>query len=199
MPDAAAVFGEADLVLKVKEPQPDGVSLLRPEQILFTFLHLAADGDLTGGLCESSATCIAYETVEDSLRTPAAPRPDERDRGSSPPRRAPSCWRSRCGGRGILLGGVPGVATATVMIIGGGVVGMNAAFIAVGMEAEVLVFDKSIDRLRELDVAMSGTVSAVYSSTLAIEEITHRADLVIGAVQSTAPGLRVSCAASSSR
>ena len=94
------------------------------------------------------------------------------------------------GGRGILLGGVPGVAAATVMIIGGGVVGMNAAFIAIGMEADVFVFDKSIDRLRELDIALNGRCSTVYSSTLAIEEMLPRADLVIGAVLSTARGRR---------
>jgi alanine dehydrogenase len=182
VPDAAAVFGEADLVLKVKEPQPDEVSLLRPEQILFTYLHLAADGDLTRGLCESGATCIAYETVEDSHGRLPLLAPMSEIAGKLSTQAGAFMLEKPFGGRGILLGGVPGVAAATVMIIGGGVVGMNAAFIAVGMEAEVFVFDKSIDRLRELDVAMSGTISTVYSSTLAIEEMLPRADLVIGAV-----------------
>jgi alanine dehydrogenase len=182
VPDAAAVFGEADLVLKVKEPQPDEVSLLRPEQILFTYLHLAADGDLTRGLCDSGATCVAYETVEDSHGRLPLLAPMSEIAGKLSTQAGAFMLEKPFGGRGILLGGVPGVAAATVMIIGGGVVGMNAAFIAVGMEAEVFVFDKSIDRLRELDVAMSGAISTVYSSTLAIEEMLHRADLVIGAV-----------------
>jgi alanine dehydrogenase len=182
VPDAAAVFGEADLVLKVKEPQPEEVALLRPEQILFTYLHLAANGDLTRGLCDSGATCIAYETVEDSHGRLPLLAPMSEIAGKLSTQAGAFMLEKPFGGRGILLGGVPGVAAATVMIIGGGVVGMNAAFIAVGMEAEVFVFDKSIDRLRELDVAMSGTISTVYSSTLAIEEMLHRADLVIGAV-----------------
>jgi alanine dehydrogenase len=182
VPDAPAVFAEADLVLKVKEPQSEEVSLLRPGQILFTYLHLAADGDLTRGLCDSGATCIAYETVEDSHGRLPLLAPMSEIAGKLSTQAGAFMLEKPFGGRGILLGGVPGVAASTVMIIGGGVVGMNAAFIAVGMEAEVFVFDKSIDRLRELDIALSGTVSTVYSSTLAIEEMLHRADLVIGAV-----------------
>ena len=157
MPDAAAVFGEADLVLKVKEPQPEEVALLRPGQILFTYLHLAADADLTRGLCDSGATCIAYETVEDTHGRLPLLAPMSEIAGKLSTQAGAFMLEKPFGGRGILLGGVPGVAAATVMIIGGGVVGMNAAFIAVGMEAEVFVFDKSIDRLRELDIAMSGT------------------------------------------
>ena len=182
MPDAAAVFGEADLVLKVKEPQPEEVALLRPGQMLFTYLHLAADAELTSGLCDSGATCIAYETVEDAHGRLPLLAPMSEIAGKLATQAGAFMLEKPFGGRGILLGGVPGVAAATVMIIGGGVVGMNAAFIAIGMEAEVFVFDKSIDRLRELDIALSGTVSTVYSSTLAIEEMLPRADLVIGAV-----------------
>jgi alanine dehydrogenase len=182
VPDAAGVFEEADLVLKVKEPQPEEVTLLRPGQILFTYLHLAADGALTRGLCDSGATCIAYETVEDAHGRLPLLAPMSEIAGKLATQAGAFMLEKPFGGRGILLGGVPGVAAATVVIIGGGVVGMNAAFIAVGMEAEVFVFDKSIDRLRELDIAMSGTVSTVYSSTLAIEEMLPRADLVIGAV-----------------
>jgi len=182
VPDAAAVFGEADLVLKVKEPQSDEVSFLRPGQILFTYLHLAADASLTSSLCDSGATCIAYETVEDSHGRLPLLAPMSEIAGKLSTQAGAFMLEKPFGGRGILLGGVPGVPAATVLIIGGGVVGMNAAFIAVGMEAEVFVFDKSIDRLRELDIAMSGTVSTVYSSTLAIEEMLPRADLVIGAV-----------------
>jgi alanine dehydrogenase len=182
VPDAAGVFEEADLVLKVKEPQPEEVTLVRPEQILFTYLHLAADGTLTRGLCDSGATCIAYETVEDAHGRLPLLAPMSEIAGKLSTQAGAFMLEKPFGGRGVLLGGVPGVAAATVVIIGGGVVGMNAAFIAVGMEAEVFVFDKSIDRLRELDIAMSGTVSTVYSSTLAIEEMLPRADLVIGAV-----------------
>ena len=181
-PDAAAIFGEADLVLKVKEPQPEEVGPLRPEQILFTYLHLAADGELTRGLCDSGATCIAYETVEDTHGRLPLLAPMSEIAGKLSTQAGAFMLEKPFGGRGVLLGGVPGVAAATVLIIGGGVVGMNAAFIAVGMEAEVFVFDRSIDRLREFDIAMSGTVSTVYSSTLAIEEMLPRADLVIGAV-----------------
>ena len=182
VPDAAAIFGEADLVLKVKEPQPGEVALVRPEQILFTYLHLAADGVLTSGLCDSGATCIAYETVEDTHGRLPLLAPMSEIAGKLSTQAGAFMLEKPFGGRGVLLGGVPGVAAATVLIIGGGVVGMNAAFIAVGMEAEVFVFDRSIDRLREFDIAMSGTVSTVYSSTLAIEEMLPRADLVIGAV-----------------
>jgi len=182
VPDAADVFAEADMVLKVKEPQPQEVALLRPGQIIFTYLHLAADGDLTRGLCESGATCIAYETVEDTRGRLPLLAPMSEIAGKLSTQAGAFMLEKPFGGRGILLGGVPGVAAATVMIIGGGVVGMNAAFIAVGMEAEVFVFDKSIDRLRELDTALSGRVSTVYSSTLSVEEMLPRADLVIGAV-----------------
>jgi len=182
VPDAASVFGEAELVLKVKEPQPEEVALLRPDQVLFTYLHLAASAELTQSLCESGAVCVAYETVEDTHGRLPLLAPMSEIAGKLSTQAGAFMLEKPFGGRGILLGGVPGVAAATVMIIGGGVVGMNAAFIAVGMEAEVFVFDKSIDRLRELDIALSGTVSTVYSSTLAVEEMLPRADLVVGAV-----------------
>ena len=182
VPDAASVFGEAELVLKVKEPQPEEVALLRPDHVLFTYLHLAASADLTRALCESGAICVAYETVEDAHGRLPLLAPMSEIAGKLSTQAGAFMLEKPFGGRGILLGGVPGVAAATVVIIGGGVVGMNAAFIAVGMEAEVFVFDKSIDRLRELDIALSGTVSTDYSSTLAVEEMLPRADLVIGAV-----------------
>ena len=156
--------------------------MVRHGQILFTYLHLAADGGLARGLCESGGTCVAYETVEDANGRLPLLAPMSEIAGKLSTQAGAFMLEKPFGGRGILLGGVPGVAAANVMIIGGGVVGMNAAFIAVGMEAEVLVFDKSIDRLRELDIALSGQVSTVYSSTLAIEETLPRADLVIGAV-----------------
>ena len=180
--DAAAVFGEAEMILKVKEPQSPEVELLRPGQLLFTYLHLAPAPELARGICASGATAIAYETVEDSLGHLPLLAPMSEVAGKIATQAGAFMLEKPMGGRGILLGGVPGVAAATVMVIGGGVVGMNAAFIAIGMEADVFVFEKSIDRLRELDVAFGGRASTVYSSTLAIEEMLPRADLVIGAV-----------------
>ena len=182
VPDAASVFEAADMVLKVKEPQPPEVEMLRPEHTLFTYLHLAPAPDLTRGLQESCATCVAYETVEDSHGRLPLLAPMSEIAGKIATQAGAFFLEKPVGGRGILLGGAPGVAAATVMIIGGGAVGMHAAFIAIGMEADVFVYDVSIDRLRELDVAFGGRASTVYSSTLTIEEMLPRADLVIGAV-----------------
>jgi alanine dehydrogenase len=181
-PDAAAIFGEAEMVLKVKEPQAPEVEMLRSGQLLFTYLHLAPDPELTRGLRDSGATCIAYETVEDARGRLPLLAPMSEIAGKIATQAGAFMLEKPLGGRGILLGGVPGVAAANVMVIGGGVVGMNAAFIAIGMEADVFVFDKSIDRLRELETAFSGRCSTVYSTTLAVEEMLPRADLVIGAV-----------------
>jgi alanine dehydrogenase len=180
--DADAVFDGAELILKVKEPQPEEVARLRPEHTLFTYLHLAAEPDLARGLMDSGARCIAYETVEDLAGRLPLLAPMSEVAGKIATQAGAFMLEKPLGGRGILLGGVPGVAAATVLVIGGGVVGMNAAFIAIGMEADVFVFDRSIDRLRDLDVAFSGRASTVYSSTLAIEQMLPAADLVIGAV-----------------
>ena len=182
VPGAADVFAQAEMILKVKEPQAAEVSMLRPEQVLFTYLHLAADPELAARLCDSGATCIAYETVEDAGGRLPLLAPMSEVAGKIATQAGAFMLEKPLGGRGILLGGVPGVAAATVLVIGGGVVGMNAAFIAIGMEADVFVFDRSIDRLRELEVAFGGRASTVYSSTLAIEEMLPAADLVIGAV-----------------
>jgi alanine dehydrogenase len=182
VPDAEAVWGEAELVLKVKEPQTSEVELVRPDTILFTFLHLAPLPELTEGLRRSGATCIAYETVVDDQGRLPLLAPMSEIAGKISTQAGAFFLEKPLGGRGILLGGVPGVAPANVMIIGAGAVGTNAAFIAVGMEADVFVFDVNIDRLREIDVAMGGRLSTVYSSTLAIEEMLPMADLVIGAV-----------------
>jgi alanine dehydrogenase len=182
VPDAEAVFAEAEMVLGVKEPQPSEVEMLRPEHTLFTYLHLAPAPELTRVLQESGAICVAYETVEDELGRLPLLAPMSEIAGKIATQAGAFMLEKPLGGRGILLGGVPGVAAATVMVIGGGAVGMNAAFIAIGMEADVFVFDVSIDRLRELDVALGGRCSTVYSSTLAVEEMLPRADLVIGAV-----------------
>jgi alanine dehydrogenase len=180
--DARAVFSQADLVLKVKEPQSVEVGMLREGQTLFTYLHLAAEPELARGLQASGATCIAYETVEDSEGRLPLLAPMSEVAGKIATQAGAFMLEKPLGGRGILLGGVPGVAAATVLVIGGGVVGMNAAFIAIGMQADVFVFDRSIDRLRELEVAFGGRASTVYSSTLAIEEMLPSADLVVGAV-----------------
>jgi alanine dehydrogenase len=182
VPDAESVFEQAELVLKVKEPQPPEVEMLRPGQTLFTYLHLAAEPELAEGLQRSGATCIAYETVEDAAGDLPLLAPMSEVAGKIATQAGAFMLEKPMGGRGILLGGVPGVAAATVLVIGGGVVGMNAAVIAIGMQADVFVFDKSIDRLRELEVAFAGRASTVYSSTLAIEEMLPLADLVIGAV-----------------
>jgi alanine dehydrogenase len=176
------VFGDAEMILKVKEPQPPEVELLRSGQLLFTYLHLAPAPELTKGICESGASAIAYETVEDSRGRLPLLAPMSEIAGKIATQAGAFMLEKPMGGRGILLGGVPGVAAATVIVIGGGVVGMNAAFIAIGMEADVFVFEKSIDRLRELDIAFGGRCSTVFSTTLAIEEMLPRADLVIGAV-----------------
>ncbi|MBS1884551.1 MAG: alanine dehydrogenase, partial [Actinobacteria bacterium] len=180
--DAATVFAEAEMILHVKELQAEEIKMLRPEQLLFTYLHLAPDPEQTRGLAASGVTAVAYETVEDSGGRLPLLAPMSEVAGKIATQAGAYMLQKPEGGRGILLGGVPGVAAANVMVIGGGVVGMNAAFIAIGMEADVFVFDRSIDRLRELDVIFNGRCSTVYSTTLAVEEMLPRADLIIGAV-----------------
>jgi len=181
-PDADAVFAAAELVVKVKEPQPEEAGRLEPHHVLFAYLHLAPNRDLTRALAESGATCIAYETVEDARGRLPLLAPMSEVAGKIATQAGAFMLEKPLGGRGVLLGGVPGVAAATVMVIGGGVVGMNAAFIAIGMEADVFVFDRDIDRLRELDLVFGGRCSTCYSSTLEIESRLCDADLVIGAV-----------------
>jgi alanine dehydrogenase len=182
VPDADALFDEASLIVKVKEPQPDEVARLEPRHTLFTYLHLAADAELTRGLMASGATCIAYETVEDVRGRLPLLAPMSEVAGKIAAQAGAFMLEKPLGGRGILLGGVPGVAAANVMIIGGGVVGMNAAFIALGMEATVFVYDRNLDRLRELDIAFGGRADTCFASTLSIEERLPDMDLVIGAV-----------------
>jgi alanine dehydrogenase len=182
VPDAETAFGEAEMVLGVKEPQPEEVAMLRPDHTLFTYLHLAPDPELTKGLVESGATCIAYETVEDSKGRLPLLAPMSEVAGKIATQAGAFMLEKPLGGRGVLLGGVPGVAAANVLVIGGGVVGFNAAAIAIGMEADVFTFDRNVDRLRELDIYFAGRASTVYASTLAIEQMLPMADLVIGAV-----------------
>src|SRR5919199_481697 len=181
-PDAEAVFGEAEMIVKVKEPQPGEVTLLRPGQTLFTYLHLAPDPELTRGLIDSGATCIAYETVTDPRGRLPLLAPMSEVAGKIATQAGAFMLEKPLGGRGLLLGGVPGVAAGKVMIIGGGVVGLTAAEIAIGMGAETYIFDRSIDRLRELDFLLNNRCSTVFSSTLNIERLLPQVDLVVGAV-----------------
>ncbi len=182
VPDALELFGGAELIVKVKEPQSAEVELLESKHTLFTYLHLAADPLLTRALMASGATCLGYETVEDERGRLPLLAPMSEVAGKIATQAGAFMLEKPLGGRGILLGGVPGVAAANVMIIGGGVVGMNAAFIALGMEATVYVYDRNIDRLRELDIALSGRADTCFATTLSIEERLPDVDLVIGAV-----------------
>jgi alanine dehydrogenase len=182
VPDADAVFAEAEMIVKVKEPQPEEVARLRPHHLLFTYLHLAPAPELTRGLMASGATCVAYETVEDANGRLPLLAPMSEVAGKIATQAGAFMLEKPLGGRGILLGGVPGVAAANVMVIGGGVVGMRAALIAIGMEATVFVYDRNIDRLRELDIAFGGRADTCFATTLAIEQRLPEIDLVIGAV-----------------
>src|SRR4051794_29054050 len=181
-PDADAVFAAAELVVKVKEPQPVEIARLRPGQVLFTYLHLAPDAELTAGLVASGATCIAYETVTDARGRLPLLAPMSEVAGKIATQAGAFVLEKPMGGRGMLLGGVPGVAAGRVMVIGGGVVGQNAAEVAIGMGAEVYVLDRDIDRLRELEFLLNNRASTVFSSALAVEQLLPEVDLVIGAV-----------------
>ena len=180
--DAAAVFAEAEMVVKVKEPQPGEVAMLREGQTLFTYLHLAPDAELTQGLVDSGATCIAYETVEDRNGRLPLLAPMSEIAGKIATQAGAFMLEKPLGGRGLLLGGVPGVAAGKVMVIGGGVVGQNAAEVAIGMGAETYVYDRNIDRLRDLEFILNGRCSTCFASTLEIEARLPEMDLVIGAV-----------------
>jgi alanine dehydrogenase len=181
-PHAGAVFAEAELILKVKEPQPEEVQRLRPGQVLFTYLHLAPEPDLTEGLLRSGATCIAYETVKDGRGRLPLLAPMSEVAGKLAAQAGAFMLEKPLGGRGVLLGGVPGVAAARVMIIGGGVVGTQAASVALGMQADVSVYDRSIERLRELASMFGGRCATCFASTVEIEQRLPDMDLVIGAV-----------------
>jgi alanine dehydrogenase len=182
VPDAEAVFGEAELIVKVKEPQPDEWARLEPRHTLFTYLHLAPDPEQTRGLLDSGATCIAYETVTDARGKLPLLAPMSEVAGKIATQAGAFMLEKPLGGRGLLLAGVPGVAAGKVMVIGGGVVGQNAAEIAIGMGAETYVYDRNIDRLRELEVLLNGRCSTCFASTLEIEQRLPDMDLIIGAV-----------------
>src|SRR5206468_6096342 len=176
------VWGEADLLLKVKEPLPSEYPLLREGLVLFTYLHLAASEELTRALADSGAACVAYETVETDNHALPLLAPMSEIAGRLSAQAGAYFLEKPLGGRGLLLGGVPGVAPGRVLVIGGGIVGYNAAVIALGLGANVTILERSIDRMRHLDEILSGRVSLVMSSTLQIEESILDADVVIGAV-----------------
>ncbi len=180
--DAAEVFARAEMVIKVKEPQAAECRMLRPGQVLFTYLHLAPDPEQTRGLVESGAIAIAYETVSDGRGGLPLLAPMSEVAGRMSIQAGAHAMEKAQGGNGVLLGGVPGVPPAKVVVIGGGVVGYNAARVAVGMGADVTILDRSLPRLRQLDDIFGGRVHTRYSSIQALEEEVFTADLVIGAV-----------------
>ena len=179
---AEDVFADAEMIVKVKEPQPVECKMLRPGQILFTYLHLAPDPTQTELLVESESVAIAYETVTDTNGGLPLLAPMSEVAGRMSIHAGATCLEKSNGGAGKLLGGVPGVAPANVLVIGGGVVGTNAMQMAVGMNANVTILDRSINRLRELDAQFGGRVSTVYSTRSALEQHVANADLIIGAV-----------------
>ena len=179
---AERVFASADLIVKVKEPQPKECALLRPGQVLFTYLHLAADREQANGLIKSGATAIAYETVTAPNGSLPLLTPMSEVAGRMSIQVGAACLQKAQGGSGVLLGGVPGVPPAKVVIIGGGVAGTHAAEMAVGLRSDVTVIDRSVDRLRELSSTFGGSLRTAYSTTETIERLVLDADLVIGAV-----------------
>ncbi|MGO4852511.1 alanine dehydrogenase [Phaeovulum sp. W22_SRMD_FR3] len=182
LPDAAAVFAEAEMIVKVKEPQKAERAMLRPGQLLFTYLHLAPDPEQTRDLLASGATCIAYETVTDRNGGLPLLAPMSEVAGKLAPQVGAWTLQKANGGRGVLLGGVPGVAPGRVLVIGGGVVGTHAARVAAGMGADVTVLDRSLPRLRYLDDVFNRDFKALYASAATTAELVATADLVIGAV-----------------
>lgn len=182
LPDAASVFQEADLIFKVKEPQASELPMIKKGQILYTYLHLAADPKLAVDLAKTGATCVAYETVQTANGALPLLTPMSEIAGRLATQIGANYLERPMGGRGVLLGGVPGVEPGEVIIIGGGIVGTNAAKIALGLGARVTIFDLSLDRLRYLDDVFGGQLRTVYSVGKYLEEILPSADLVIGAV-----------------
>jgi len=180
--DAAEVFAKADMVVKVKEPQPKEWAQLRPGQILFTYLHLAADPAQARGLMASGATAVAYETVTDAQGGLPLLAPMSEVAGRLSIQAAATALQKPNGGRGVLLGGVPGVTPGKVVVLGGGVVGTQAARMAVGIGAEVTILDKSLPRLRALDDLFAGRVRTRFSTRESVAEEVFSADAVIGAV-----------------
>lgn len=182
LPTPDQVFANADMIVKVKEPQPSEIALLEPRHTLFTYLHLAADKAQAEGLMQSGATCIAYETVTANDRSLPLLKPMSEVAGRMSVQVGAHYLEKEQGGRGVLLGGVPGVAPARVAILGGGVSGVNAAQMAVGMRADVTIYDISMARLAELDMFFSSQIKTAYASKAAVAAAVRNAHLVIGAV-----------------
>ena len=180
--DVEEIWSSAELLLKVKEPIEPEYGRLREGLTLFTYLHIAADEPLTRALLDSGVTGVAYETVETADRRLPLLAPMSEVAGRLAPQMGAWALEKAHGGRGILLGGVPGVPPAKVVVLGGGVVGLNAAIIALGMQADVWVLDKSVDRMRDLEIALDGRVTLAMSNRLQVEEVLPDADMVIGAV-----------------
>jgi len=181
-PDAASVFAGSDMIVKVKEPQPQEIALLEPRHLLFTYLHLAADKPQAEGLMASGATCIAYETVTSNSGALPLLKPMSEVAGRMSIQVASHYLEKEQGGRGELLGGVPGVAPCKVAILGGGVSGINAAQMATGQRADVTIYDISNERLAELDMHFGSQIKTAYASKAAIAEAVARSQVVIGAV-----------------
>lgn len=182
LPSADDVFASAEMIVKVKEPQPVEVARLKPHHILFTYLHLAADKDQAVGLMKSGCTAIAYETVTDSARRLPLLAPMSQVAGRMAVDVGANALLRPSGGRGMLLGGVPGVPAAKVVILGGGVSGQNAAEMAVGHRADVTIFDLSAVRLAQLDAQFGGRVKTAFATPGAIKAAVHDADMVLGCV-----------------
>ena len=182
VPSAQEIFAQAGMVVKVKEPQPQECAMLRPGQILYTYLHLAPDPEQTAALIKSGAVCIAYETITGPGGGLPLLAPMSEVAGRMSIQAGASHLEKSKGGAGILLGGVPGVAAGHIVIIGAGVVGTNALQMAVGIGARVTVLDKNVDRLRQLDLIYGNRITTLYSNAHAIEEAVLSADLVIRGV-----------------
>jgi alanine dehydrogenase len=176
------VFADSHMIVKVKEPQPAEIARLRRGQVLFTYLHLAADKAQTEGLLRSGATCIAYETVTDARGALPLLAPMSEVAGRMSVQVGAHCLEKEQGGAGILLGGVPGVPPARVVVLGGGVSGTNAARMAVGLEASVTIIDRSLPRLKELDLQFGPQATTLFATAQSVEDTVVGADLVIGAV-----------------
>lgn len=179
---AEEIFRRADMIVKVKEPQPVECRMLRENQVLFTYLHLAPDPEQTKGLLDSGCIAIAYETVTDGRGGLPLLAPMSEVAGRMSIQAGAHAMEKAQGGNGVLLGGVPGVASADVLVIGGGVVGYNAARIAVGMGADVTILDRSLPRLNWLDTVFDGRLKTLYSTADALDQCVAKADLIIGAV-----------------
>lgn len=179
--NAELIWAESEMIVKVKEPQPEEIVLARPGQIIFTYFHLAADRDLTEGLMETKAHCFAYETLEEGNGLPLL-TPMSEVAGRMSVQEGAKALQAPSGGSGVLLGGLPGVAPAQVTVLGGGVVGTQAAYMAAGLGANVTILDLDLERMRYLEDVMPSNVTTVYSSPQAILELLPSTDLLVGAV-----------------